>query len=49
MANLFETEADIDPNDVGKDPKTEDERYTIEKFKKHLTFKKGILFFINCN
>ena len=38
MANLFETEADISPIDAEKDPKTEDERYTIEEFKKNLAF-----------
>ena len=36
MATLFETEADIGPVDAEKDPKTEEERYAIEQFKKNV-------------
>ena len=38
MANLFETEADKGPVDAENDPKTEDEKYAMEEFKKKLTF-----------
>ena len=42
MANLFETEADKGPVDAENDPKTEDEKYAMEEFKKNLTFEKGM-------
>ena len=42
IANLFETEADKGPADAENDPKTEDEKYAMEEFKKNLTFDKGI-------
>ena len=42
MNILFETEADVNQLDVGKDHKSEDERYAMEEFKKHLTFKNGM-------
>ena len=39
-ANLFETEANKGPVDAENDPKTEDERYAIEEFKKNRAFEK---------
>ena len=42
MANLFETEADKGPVDAENDPKTEDEKYALEEFKKNLTFDRGM-------
>ena len=42
MTNLFETEADKGPADAENDPKTEDEKYAMEEFKKNLTFEKGM-------
>ena len=38
MATLFKTDADIGPANVEKDPKTENEKYAVEQFKKILTF-----------
>ena len=42
MANLFESGADKGPVDAEKDPKTDDEKYAMEEFKKNLTFEKGM-------